>query len=400
MVKVSERTGNLGTETAFEVLAEVNRLVEGGKTVVSFCIGQPDFDTPDHIKNAAITAIKGGKTTYTASAGIRLLREAIAKHLSASRKISINPDSIVVANGAKPFIMYIIASVTDHGAGHEVIYPNPGFPIYQTQIIAQGAIPVPLHLREKKGFAFDMRELERKITEKTRLLILNSPQNPTGGVLGRKELAQIAEIVSGYDDLWVFSDEIYSRMVYEYEFQSIASMPGMRERTIIVDGVSKTYAMTGWRLGYALNERLAPYLTRWVTNTTSCAAHPTQYAALKAIEGPQEESERMTETFRDRRDLIVNGLNKTEGITCLSPGGAFYVWPNVSEACRMVGAKDSEEFRKRLLYEAGIAVLADIHFGEQVEGEGQHLRLSYATSTENIRVGLRAISQYIATHRQ
>lgn len=400
MVHVSERTTNLGTENAFVVLAEVNRLVSKGKNVINFCIGQPDFDTPENIKGGAIKAIKGGKTGYTDSAGILPLREAIAKHLSNSRKITVSPDSVVVANGAKPFIMYTIAAVTDYGKGDEVIYPNPGFPIYETQILAQGAIPVPLPLLERRGFGFDINDLKRKVNEKTKLLILNSPQNPTGGVLSRRELEQIVEIVREYDDLWIFSDEIYSRIVYDNEFQSIASIPGMWERTIIVDGVSKTYAMTGWRLGYASNEKLAPYLARWETNTTSCAAHPTQYAALEAITGPQKESEKMVQTFKTRRKLIVEGLNQIEGITCLTPGGAFYVWPNVTEACKIIKAENSEEFRKRLLYEAGVAVLADIHFGRQVEGEGQHIRLSYATSNDNIKEGLKGIADFINKNRK
>lgn len=400
MVRFSERAKNLGTENAFVVSAEVNRLVAKGKSIINFCIGQPDFDTPDYIKDAAIKAIKGGKTGYTDSAGILPLREAVAKYLSESRKITVSPDSVVVANGAKPFIMYMIASVTDHGKSDEVLYPNPGFPIYEAQILAQGAIPVPLSLLERKGFGFDINDLKRKVNEKTRLLILNSPQNPTGRVLSRRELKQIADIVSGYNDLWVFSDEVYSRIVYDGEFQSVASISGMQERTVIVDGVSKTYAMTGWRLGYASNEKLAPYLTRWVTNTTSCAAHPTQYAALEAITGPQKESEKMVQTFKARRNLIVDGLNQIEGITCLTPRGAFYVWPNVTEACEIVGAENSEEFRKRLLYEEGVAVLADIHFGHQIEGEGQHIRLSYATSSDNIKEGLRRIADFISNNRK
>jgi len=212
-------------------------------------------------------------------------------------------------------------------------------------------------------------------------------------------MAQIADIVRRHENLWVFSDEVYSRMVHDGEFISIASFPGMQERTIIVDGVSKTYAMTGWRIGFAANEKLAPHLSRWVTNTDSCAAHPNQYAALAALTGPQDESERMMRSFKKRRDIIVEGLNKIEGIKCLKPGGAFYAWPNVTEACRIVGVKDSEEFRKRLLYDAGVAVLSDIHFGFKNEGEGEHIRFSYATSEENIREGLRRIKRYIEENR-
>jgi aspartate/methionine/tyrosine aminotransferase len=376
-------------------LEEVNELCGKGEDIINFCIGQPDFDTPEHIKQAAIKAIKDGKTGYTASPGIPELRAAVAEYLSETRKLDVKPDSVVVANGAKPFIGYAILSVTDYGKGHEVLYPNPGFPIYESQIRAHGAVPVALPLLERRGYKFDLDDLERKVNEKSRLLILNSPQNPTGGVLSRKDLERIADIVKKYDKLWIFSDEVYSRMVYDREFESIASIPEMQDRTIIVDSVSKTYAMTGWRIGFASNERLAEHLSRWVTNTDSCAAHPNQYAALAALTGPQDESRKMMLSFKRRRNLIVKGLNDIKGIRCLLPGGAFYAWPNVTEACKLVGVKDSEELRKGLLYDAGVAVLSDIHFGQRVEGEGQHIRLSYATSSENIEEGLRRIKKYI-----
>jgi len=399
MPEISERTRNLGTESAFVVLKEVNELISQGKDIINFCIGQPDFDTPEHIKEAAIKAIKEGKTGYTPSPGIPELREAVAEYFSETRNIDVKPEWVVVANGAKPFISYAILSVTDYGKGEEVLYPNPGFPIYESQIRANGAVPVPLPLLENEGYAFDVEYLEKKITEKTRLLILNSPHNPTGGVLDKDTLEQIADIVKRHDNLWVFSDEIYSRMVHDGEFISIASFPGMQERTIIVDGVSKSYAMTGWRIGFAANEKIAPYLSRWVTNTDSCAAHPNQYAALAALTGPQDKSREMMMSFKKRRDIIVEGLNEIEGITCLKPGGAFYAWPNITEACRLIGAEDSEEFRKRLLYDAGVAVLSDIHFGFKNEGEGEHIRFSYATSEENIREGLKRIKCYIQENR-
>jgi len=395
MLEVSERTQTLGTENAFVVLKEVNELVSRGKDIVNFCIGQPDFDTPVYIKQAAIKAVKDGKTGYTPSPGIPELRKAVADYLSETRKIDVKPESVVVANGAKPFIGYAILSVTDYGKGHEVLYPNPGFPIYESQIRANGAVPIPLPLLERKGYAFDIKYLESKVNKKTRLLILNSPQNPTGSVLDLESLEQIAEIVKQYNNIWVFSDEVYSRMVHDGEFNSIASIPEMQERTIVVDGASKAYAMTGWRIGFASNEKLAPYLSQWVTNTDSCAAHPNQYAALAALTGPQDESRKMMLSFKRRRDLIVDGLNSIKGIKCLKPGGAFYAWPNVTEACKMVGAKDSEEFRTRLLYDAGVAVLSDIHFGHRNEGEGEHIRFSYATSEENIEEGLRRIKEYI-----
>jgi aspartate/methionine/tyrosine aminotransferase len=395
MVEVSSRTLGLGTENAFVVLKEVNELLAKGRDIVNFCIGQPDFDTPDYIKQAAIEALEKGKTGYTASAGIPELREAVATYLSETRKIVVSPESVVVANGAKPFIGYSILSTTDHGKGNEVLYPNPGFPIYESLIKEYGAVPVPLPLLEGKGYAFDIDYLASKVNEKTRLLILNSPHNPTGGVLNRKTLEEISEVVKRYDDLWVYSDEPYSRMVEEGGFASIASIPGMQERTILVDGVSKTYAMTGWRIGYASNMKLAPHLSRWITNTDSCAGHPNQYAAAAALIGPQEESHQMMRSYIKRRDIIVDGLNGIRGIHCLTPGGAFYAWPNVTEACKLVGASDSEEFRKRILDETGVAVLSDIHFGHRNPGEGEHIRFSYATSEENIREGLERIRLFI-----
>ena len=395
MVEISARTRNLGTENAFVVLKEVNGLLAKGRDIVNFCIGQPDFDTPDYIKQAAIEALENGKTGYTASAGIPELREAVAAYLSETRNIEVRPESVVVANGAKPFIGYTILSTTDHGKSDEVLYPNPGFPIYESLIKEYGAVPVPLPLLEGKGYAFDIDYMESKINEKTRLLILNSPHNPTGGVLSRETLEEISEVVKRYDNLWVYSDEPYSRMAKEGEFTSIASIPGMQERTILVDGVSKTYAMTGWRIGYASNMKLAPHLSRWITNTDSCAGHPNQYAAAAALTGPQEESHEMMRSYIKRRDIIVDGLNSIPGISCLMPGGAFYAWPNVTEACKLVGASDSEEFRKRILDEAGVAVLSDTHFGHRNPGEGEHIRFSYATSEENIRDGLERIRRFI-----
>lgn len=395
MVEISKRTLDLGTENAFVVLKEVNELLARGKDVVNFCIGQPDFDTPEYIKQAAIEALENGKTGYTASAGIPELREAVAAYFSETREIEVNPESVVVANGAKPFIGYSILSTTDHGEGDEVLYPNPGFPIYESLIKEYGAVPVPLPLLEGKGYSFDIDYMESKISDKTRLLILNSPHNPTGGVLSREALEEISEVVKRYDDLWVFSDEPYSRMAEEGEFASIASIPGMQERTILVDGVSKTYAMTGWRIGYASNMEMAPHLSRWITNTDSCAGHPNQYAAAAALTGPQEESHEMMRSYTKRRGIIVEGLNSIPGIHCLMPGGAFYAWPNVTEACRLVGAPDSEELRKRLLNEAGVAVLSDTHFGHRNPGEGEHIRFSFATSEENIREGLVRIKRFI-----
>jgi len=395
MPSTSRRADELGTENAFVVLAEVAKLQAAGKDIISFCIGQPDFPTPVNIQDAAVKAIRGGKHGYTPSAGIAELREAIAKDVSRTRGISVSPEDVVVGGGAKPFIAYTILSVTDHGTGDEVIYPNPGFPIYESQIRAMGAVPVPLYLRESRGFNFDPADLEAKISPLTKLLILNSPQNPTGGVIPAKDMEAIAAILAKHPDIWVYADEIYSRLVYDGSFASLAAIPGMQERTIICDGASKTWAMTGWRLGYAVNKALAPVFTRWVTNTDSCASQISQWAALEAITGPQDDADRMRASFLERRDLIVGLLNQVPGVTCQSPGGAFYAWPNVTKACGMVGAKDSEEFRVRLLNEAGVAVLADIHFGPRVPDEGQHIRFSYAASAAAIEKGVAKMAEFI-----
>jgi aspartate aminotransferase len=399
MPQISRRAASLGTENAFVVLAEVNALARQGKDIISFCIGQPDFPAPQNVQEAAIQAIKDGKHGYTPSAGIDELREAAARYLGRMRGgLPIRPEDVVVGAGAKPFIAYAILSTTDYGAGDEVIYPNPGFPIYESQILANGARPVPIHLKESRGFSFDPAELEKLLTSRTKLLILNYPHNPTGGNLSRKELEQISGILKRHPQVWVYADEIYSRLAYTGEFFSIAQVPGMYERTIISDGASKTWAMTGWRIGFTSNPALAQVFTRWITNTDSCASQISQWAAVEAINGPQEPAEAMKQSFLERRDFIVRLLNEVPGVKCLVPGGAFYVWPNVTEACRLIGAADSEEFRKRLLNEAGVAVLADIHFGTRVAGEGQHVRFSYAASKPAIEAGVARMADFIRTN--
>ena len=423
---ISDRAQSLGTENAFVVLAEVNALQRTGRDIISFCIGQPDFPTPSNIQDAAVSAIRDGKHGYTPSAGIDPLREAAAREINRMRGL-IGPDAItasdvVIGAGAKPFIAYAVLSVTDHGAGHEVIYPVPGFPIYESQIAVHGAIPVPLYLRESRNFAFDPEELASKITPKTRMLILNTPHNPTGGILTRADLDAIAEVLRKHPQVWVYADEIYSRLIYRNDdgasdhsndrndsndsddsdaaFDSITQIPDMLARTIIADGASKTWAMTGWRIGFCANRTLAPVFTRWVTNTDSCASQISQWAAVEAINGSQEPAAAMRKSFHERRDLIVGLLNQVAGIQCKTPGGAFYAWPNVTEACRMTGCADSEVFRKRLLHEAGVAVLADIHFGQRVPDEGQHIRFSYAASPDAIRAGIERISDFVEKNRQ
>jgi aspartate/methionine/tyrosine aminotransferase len=296
--------------------------------------------------------------------------------------------------------MYAIAAVTDAGAGHEVIYPAPGFPIYGSQVTAMGAVPVPLPLLESKAFNFDIATLKAKLNKNSRLLILNSPHNPTGRTLNRAELEAIAEAVKPYPDLWIFSDEVYAAMVHDGEFHSIASIPGMLERTILVDGASKSYAMTGWRMGYAANRILAPFFSTWITNTDSCASSITQRATVEALTGDQTEHRKMMESFTRRRNIIFEELNTLDGVKALKPGGAFYIWPNVTELCQMTGCANAEALRKRWLYEADVAVLADSQFGKPVEGEGNHVRFSYATSEANIRDGLDRIRKWIKQAKQ
>lgn len=397
MSEISNRMGSLGTENAFIVLQEVKRLEANGHKVLNFCIGQPDFSTPEHICIAAKTAIDTGKHGYTPSNGILPLRQAVAKQFSQTRGISVDADDVVIACGGKPFIWYSIFALTDAGKGHEVLYPNPGFPIYQSMIRALGAVPVPLCLRERNNLNFSIDELKEKITPNTRLLILNSPHNPTGGVLTRDEMEQIAELCIN-NDIWVYSDEVYSALTYECPFASIASVPGMIDRTIIVDCASKTYAMTGWRLGYMSNKTLAPHITRLVTNSDSCAPYISQEAVLHALTANQTSVHAMASTYKQRRDVFLEGFSSIPGVSCHKPGGAFYLWPNVTEACKITGCADSEEFRKRLLNEHFVACLADIHFGSRVPGEGQHVRFSCASSTADIQSGLEQLNIFIKKH--
>jgi aspartate aminotransferase len=395
---ISERAESLGTESAFDVLAEVNRLRLQGRKIISFCIGQPDFDTPRNIKDAGIKAINDGKCGYTDSAGVYEVRESVAKHLSKTRNIDAKPEHIVIANGVKPFIAYAILCTTDYGRGHEVIYPNPGFPTYELQAIASGAVPVPLPLIERKKFSFDIEELKSRINENTRLLILNSPHNPTGGILNREDLEQVAQLAKKHG-FWIFSDEIYSRLDYDLEFRSIASLPGMYERTIVCDGVSKSHAMTGWRMGYAANPILARKLERWVMHFESCANHMSQYALKEALDGPQKSVQDMTQSFRERRVLTVNLLNDIDGVNCLMPGGAFYVFPNVTRVLERLNLPDAEALRK-LLLENGVAVLADTSFGAKDPNEKNHyIRMSYATSKEQIIEGVSKMKEVMENAR-
>lgn len=390
----ADRMGLLGTETAFEVLAEVHKLEAQGREIVSFAIGEPDFDTPENIKQAGIEAICDNQTHYSPSAGLMSLREAIADHVGQTRHIRVDPEQVVVTPGGKPIMFHSILATVN--PGDEVVYPNPGYPIYESVIRFVGATPVPLALREERDFSFDVDELRAKVGPKTAMIIINAPQNPTGGILRQSDLEAVAELALRYD-CWVLSDEIYSRIVFDGEFHSISSLPDMTHRTIILDGFSKTYSMTGWRLGYGVMPKAAAVdVTRLVTNVESCTATFVQLAGLEALTGPQDAVGRMVSEFEARRDLIVDGLNSIEGITCLRPGGAFYVFPNVTGACRKLGLRSSNEFQHKLLHEGNVAVLPRSSFGTRNVGEAQeYVRLSYATSRENIEEGLRRIRSVV-----
>jgi aspartate/methionine/tyrosine aminotransferase len=376
----------LGTETAFEVLVKARALEAQGREIIHLEIGEPDFDTPSNIKYAAIKALADGWTHYTPPAGIPELREAIAEEVSTTRSIKVNPEQVVVTPGAKPIMFFTILALCEKG--DEVIYPNPGFPIYESMINFVGATPVPVPLLMEKDFRFDIEQLKSLVSPKTKMIILNSPHNPTGGVLTKEDLEAIAEAAIE-NDIMVLSDEIYSRMVYEGDFASIAQFPGMQERTIILDGFSKTYAMTGWRLGYGVMPKwLAAHVANLMVNSNSCTAAFSQWAGIEALKGPQDEPKKMIEAFRRRRDVIVDGLNQIPGFRCLRPRGAFYVFPNIEGT-----GKSSQEMEDFLLNEAGVAALSGTSFGEYGEG---FVRFSYANSVENIKKALERIREAIA----
>ncbi len=383
---VAERMERLGTETAFEVLARARALEAEGREVIHLEIGEPDFPTPPHIVAAAKQALDEGYTHYVPSPGLPELREAIARHVAATRGIPVDPEEVVVTPGAKPIMFF--AALMLCGPGDEVLYPDPGFPIYPSVAAFAGARPVPLRLRPETGFRLDPDELRAKLTDRTRLLILNSPHNPTGAVLTREDVAAIAELVRGRR-LIVLSDEIYREIVYEGHAPSIASLPGMREQTIILDGFSKTYAMTGWRLGYGVMARpLAEAMTRLIVNSVSCTAAMTQRAGLAALTGPQDAMRAMVAEFRRRRDALVAGLNAIPGVSCHLPGGAFYAFPDI----RGTGLS-SAELAERLLREAGVATLAGTAFGPGGEG---FLRLSYAAGLAAIERALERMAAVVA----
>ncbi len=382
----AERMSRLGTESAFEVLARAKALERQGKEIIHLEIGEPDFDTPAHIREAAKRALDGGATHYGPAAGLPELREAIAKDVGATRNIPVAPEEIVVTPGAKPIMYFVITALVN--PGDEVIYPNPGFPIYESVINFVGGVGVPIPLREESGFGFDLDLLERKASKKTRLIVINSPQNPTGGVLEPDQLGRIAEVARKYQ-IPVLADEIYKAFLYEGEFASITRFPGMKDLVIILDGFSKSFAMTGWRLGYGVMPvPLAEHVARLMVNSNSCTASFTQLAGIAALQGDQTPVAEMVAEFKRRRNLIVNGLNQLPGVSCRSPKGAFYVFPNVKALKR-----PSAEVAESILQEAGVAVLGGQAFGEYGEG---YLRLSYANSAENIRKALERMRPVLA----
>lgn len=389
---LAKRMERLGTETAFDVLARVQALRAEGRDIISFGLGEPDFETPDHIKDACKRALDDNYTHYGPSQGLPELREAIAEYFSRTRGIPVGPENVVVGPGAKPMLFSAMMALVN--PGDEVIYPSPGYAIYESVADWIGAIPVPARLSEENEWSYDIEELNRLITPRTRVLILNSPENPTGGMLLQKDMEAIADLALTHG-FWVLTDEVYSQIVFDHPFASITSVPGMLSRTVAIDGFSKTYAMTGWRIGYAIcRQDLAAQLTRIETNIHSCTAMMVQRAAYAALTSSQEPSRRMAEAFKRRSRLITGLLNDIRGIRCVQPRGAFYVFPNVTEACRRLGLKDANELCDRLLMEAGVAVLPRTCFGRRLE-EQEYIRLSYAASDENIVEGLRRIKEFV-----
>ncbi|MFA5779439.1 MAG: pyridoxal phosphate-dependent aminotransferase [Elusimicrobiota bacterium] len=385
-MRTAIRMSRLGTETAFEVLAKARALEAKGKEVVHLEIGEPDFDTPKNIREAAKKAIDAGYTHYGPSAGLPELRKTIAEYISKTRNMKVDPDEVVVTPGAKPIIFFTI--LTWLRPGDEVILPSPGFPIYESMVNFVGAKPVLLPLREENDFSFTVDDFKKLVTPLTKMVILNSPQNPTGGVVDAQTLKGIAEIIGGDDDILILSDEVYSEIIYEGEHHSIASIPGIKNQTVLLDGFSKTFAMTGWRAGYGvMNRELAQHIARLQTNSNSCTASFTQMACIEALTGPQDDVKKMVAEFKKRRDVIVSGLNEIPGFSCKKPHGAFYVFPNITKT-----KKSSKELADYLLNEGGVAGLSGTSFGAYGKG---YLRFSYANSVENIKKALKKIDDAV-----
>jgi aspartate aminotransferase len=383
-LRLAGRMARLGTETAFEVLNKARALERQGKDIIHLEIGEPDFDTPSNVVETAVNALHQGWTHYGPSAGLPELRQAIADHASRTRGVPVASDEVVVVPGGKPIIFFSMLALVD--VGDEVIYPNPGFPIYESMIHYVGGRAVAIQLREERDFGFDVKELAALINDRTRLIILNSPHNPTGGVLSKQAIHDIADAI-GDRNLMVLSDEIYSRLIFEGEHFSIMSIPGFKERTILLDGFSKTYAMTGWRLGYGvMRPDLAAQMTRLMTNSNSCTASFTQIAGVEALAGDQSSVDQMREEFKRRRDAFVAGLNKITGFSCRMPKGAFYAFPNITQT-----GWPSSKLADAMLEQAGVACLSGTAFGDFGEG---YLRFSVANSLENLNKALDRISQW------
>jgi len=385
-LRMATRMSRLGTETAFEVLNKARALERQGKQIVHLEIGEPDFDTPSNIVEAAVDALHKGWTHYGPSAGLPDLRQTIAEEVSRTRVVECKSNEVVVVPGGKPIIFFSILSLVNEG--DEVIYPNPGFPIYESMINYIGGLAIPIRLREERDFGLDVKELASLITDRTKLIIINSPQNPTGGVLSKRDIHDIADAI-GDRNIMVLSDEIYSRLIFDGQHCSIMSVPGFKDRTILLDGFSKTYAMTGWRMGYGvMRSDLAAHVTRLMTNSNSCTASFTQVAGIEALRGDQSSVDKMRAEFQRRRDAFVAGLNKIKGFSCRMPKGAFYVFPNIQKT----GWK-SKKLADALLEEAGVACLSGTAFGDFGEG---YLRFSVANSLENLSKALDRIQQWTA----
>jgi aspartate aminotransferase len=384
-LRLAERMSRLGTETAFEVLNRARALERQGKEVIHLEIGEPDFETPTNVINAGVDALQSGWTHYGPSEGLPELRETIANEVSRTRGVEVATEEVVVVPGGKPIIFFSILALIDEG--DEVIYPNPGFPIYESMIRYVGGRAVPVRLSEERDFALDVDELSHLISDRTKLIIINSPHNPTGGVLGKHDLEQIAEAI-GDRNIFVLSDEIYSRLIFDGKHHSIMSVPGFRDRTILLDGFSKTYAMTGWRMGYGvMRADLAAQVARLMTNSNSCTASFTQVAGVEALQGDQSSVEHMRSEFQRRRDVFVTALNQIRGFSCRMPKGAFYVFPNITAT-----GWQSKPLADALLEEAGVACLSGTSFGEFGEG---YLRFSIANSMENLKRALAKIEQWV-----
>ena len=384
-MKLASRMNNLGTETAFEVLAKAKALESQGKSIIHLEIGEPDFDTPSNIIKAAQNALSNGYTHYGPSPGLMEVRERIAQEVSETRNISVSANNVVITPGAKPIMFFAMLALIDEG--DEVIYPNPGFPIYESMINFVGGIPVPMKLLASNNFEIDLNDIVDQISPKTKLMIINSPNNPCGSVISKEDLTTLANLAKK-NDFTILTDEVYRRFLYEGEYFSPVSVPGMTERTIILDGFSKTYSMTGWRAGFGvMPENLVEPISRLSTNSVSCTASFTQIATLEAMNGPQEEPMRMVDEFKKRRDVIVNGLNSIPGIECPMPGGAFYVFPSIEGT-----GMSSKQFANDLLEKHGVACLAGESFGEYGKG---CIRFSFANSMENLNEALDRINSFI-----